>query len=147
VTTVRPGGWLLVGQAWLIADPAKRWDIWCQIGTRHVGLQVQVSSPSRARGQVACVVLGRAPGPTRSRPSPQEMHMSDATNPQRQATVDHRDGGQPQTPPVAAGSPAPGHGHDDSKTVTTAAGPPVEHTDGVPGAAGDAQDDEDHAGS
>ena len=72
--------------------------------------------------------------------------MSDPKDPQRQATVDHRQGDQPQAPPAAAGSPSPGSGHDDSETVTTAEGPPVEQTDGVPGATGEAQDDADQAG-
>ncbi len=68
--------------------------------------------------------------------------MSDAKDPQRQATVDHRQGDQPSRPP-AAGAPTPGSGHDDSKTVTTDAGPSVEPTDGVPGATGrDAGEDD-----
>ncbi|HEU0114836.1 MAG TPA: hypothetical protein VFQ80_09165 [Thermomicrobiales bacterium] len=38
--------------------------------------------------------------------------------------------------PGAAGHPQPGSQHDDGKTETTAAGPPEEPTDGVPGAHG-----------
>ena len=73
--------------------------------------------------------------------------MSDAKNPQDHATVDHRRGDQPQGEQGAAGYPTPGSGHDDSETVTTAAGPPVEPTDGVPGATGDGKDDDDQDGT
>ena len=73
--------------------------------------------------------------------------MSDAKDPQQQATVDPRYGDQPHDAPMASGSPEPGSGHDDSETVTTAEGPPVEPTDGVPGATGVGKDDDDRAGA
>lgn len=72
--------------------------------------------------------------------------MSDATDPQRQATVDHRDSGQPHAADSRAGSPSPGSGHDDTETVTTAEGPPVERTDGVPGATGEGTDTDNQSG-
>ena len=72
--------------------------------------------------------------------------MSDAKNPQRQATVDHRDAGQPQAAGAAGNSPSPGNAHDDSKTVTTDQGPPVERTDGVPGAGGEGSEVDNQAG-
>jgi len=73
---------------------------------------------------------------------------SDAKDPQHHdhhATLDPRYGDQPHDAPLASGSPEPGSGHDDSQTVTTDAGPPVEPTDGVPGATGIDSDDDDHA--
>ncbi len=41
--------------------------------------------------------------------------------------------------PGSKGYPEPGSGHDDSKTVTVEDGPPIEKTDGVPGAFGDVE--------
>ncbi len=72
--------------------------------------------------------------------------MSDAKDPQRQATVDHRDAGQPQGAAAAGSSSSSGNAHDDSQTVTTAEGPPIERTNGVPGAGGEGGEVEDQTG-
>ena len=69
--------------------------------------------------------------------------MSDAKDPQRQATVDHRDAGQPQGAVASGSSSSSGNAHDDSQTVTTAEGPPTEPTDGVPGAGSEDSDAKD----
>lgn len=43
--------------------------------------------------------------------------------------------------PGSKGYPEPGSGHDESETVTVEDGPPIEKTDGVPGAFGDVETD------
>ncbi len=42
-TTTRPGGWVLVGEAWFTDDPDTRWHVWYQAGSQHVGLHAPVS--------------------------------------------------------------------------------------------------------
>ena len=43
--------------------------------------------------------------------------------------------------PGSKGYPEPGSGHDESKTTTVEDGPPIEKTDGVPGAFGEVETD------
>ena len=67
----------------------------------------------------------------------QDSHLANRSEP-----ADKTKGNvEEEATPGSMGYPEPGSGHDESKTTTVEDGPPIEKTDGVPGAFGDVEID------